>query len=91
MKLESVQSLEDLFIGAATVGDRGQVVIPAEARKRFGINPGDKVLVMGRPDGRGGVVLCKIDAMRGIFRTMLDDLKRIESQVAESENKTPEG
>lgn len=76
-------SLEDHFYGTATVGDRGQVVIPAEARKRFNINPGDKVLVMGHPSA-SGVVLCKIDAMREVFSTLLADLERIESQVAES-------
>jgi len=33
------------FYGSVTVGERGQVVIPAEARKDFGIQPGDKLLV----------------------------------------------
>lgn len=77
-------SLEDHFFGAATVGDRGQVVIPSEARKRFNINPGDKVLVLGHPAG-SGVVLCKIDSMREFFSSFLSDLERLESRVAESE------
>lgn len=80
-------SLEDHFFGAATVGERGQVVIPAEARKKFGINPGDKVLVMSHPSG-SGVVLCKIDAMREIFSSFLEDLEKIESKVA-SESEPP--
>lgn len=75
-------TLEDHFFGSATVGERGQIVIPAEARKRFNINPGDKVLVMGHPHG-GGIVICKIDAMRDIFSSMLTDLERIESRIAE--------
>ncbi len=74
-------SLEDYFFGTATVGERGQVVIPAEARKKFNINPGDKVLVMGHPTA-AGVVLCKIDAMREIFSTLLADLEKIETKVA---------
>ncbi len=35
------------FYGAITVSERGQVVIPAEARRDFGIEVGDKLLVFG--------------------------------------------
>lgn len=76
-------SLETFFFGTATVGDRGQVVIPAEARKKFGINPGDKVLVLEHPHG-AGIVLCKIDAMRDVVSSLLSDLERLESKVAEA-------
>jgi AbrB family looped-hinge helix DNA binding protein len=78
-------SLEDYFFGSATVGERGQIVIPSEARKRFNINPGDKVLVMGHPTA-SGVVVCKIDAMREVFSSMLLDLEKIESRIAEESN-----
>ena len=77
-------SLEEHFYGTATVGERGQVVIPAEARKKFRIHPGDKVLVMGHPHS-GGVILCKIDAMREFAATFMDDLERIETKIAESD------
>ena len=77
-------SLEQNFYGAATVGERGQVVIPADARKKFGIHPGDKVLVMGHPAG-SGILLCKIDSIRDVFSSLLEELKRIESTVAETE------
>lgn len=35
------------FYGTATLGEKGQVVIPAEARKSMGIKKGDKLLVFG--------------------------------------------
>ena len=35
------------FYGTVTVSDRGQVVIPAEARRDLGIEVGDKLLVFG--------------------------------------------
>ncbi|WP_416390183.1 AbrB/MazE/SpoVT family DNA-binding domain-containing protein [Terrisporobacter petrolearius] len=35
------------FFGSVTVGERGQIVIPKEARKLFDINTGDKLLVLG--------------------------------------------
>lgn len=34
--------------GAATVGERGQVVIPAEIRKAFKIKAGDKLIVFAK-------------------------------------------
>jgi AbrB family looped-hinge helix DNA binding protein len=35
------------FYGVASIGEKGQVVIPAEARKAMGIKKGDKLLVFG--------------------------------------------
>ncbi len=84
-QLKCEVSLEDHFFGTATVGERGQIVIPAEARKRFDIHPGDKVLVMGHPSA-SGVMLCKIDAMREFFTSFLTGLERLESEVARSES-----
>ena len=34
--------------GTAKVGDRGQIVIPKEAREFFGIKPGDTLLILGK-------------------------------------------
>ena len=87
--MECNLSLEDLFYGAATVGERGQVVIPSEARKKYHINPGDKVLVMGQPHG-GGLMLCKIDAMREMFSSILANLEAIESRVTGSDTENHE-
>ncbi len=35
------------FYGTSTLGEKGQVVIPVEARKSMGIKKGDKLLVFG--------------------------------------------
>lgn len=35
------------FFGSTTLGERGQIVIPAEAREKLGLEKGDKLLVMG--------------------------------------------
>lgn len=35
------------IFGVATVGEKGQIVLPAAARKIFGIDPGDRLLVLG--------------------------------------------
>ncbi|MBL1065916.1 AbrB/MazE/SpoVT family DNA-binding domain-containing protein [Streptomyces sp. 7-21] len=49
------------FYGAVTVSERGQVVIPAQARRDLGIGVGDKLLVLGDPES--GLALMKIDVL----------------------------
>lgn len=39
------------FYGSVTIGERGQIAVPAEARRDHGFKPGDKLLVLGSPDG----------------------------------------
>ena len=41
--------------GTAKVGDRGQIVIPKEARELFRINPGDTLLILGE-EGKGLII-----------------------------------
>lgn len=82
--MKNEMNLEEHFHGTATVGERGQIVIPAELRKKFNINPGDKLLVLDHPTG--GVVLCKLEAMRNVFSSFLKDIELIETKVAESED-----
>jgi AbrB family looped-hinge helix DNA binding protein len=69
--------ITDHFFGMATVGERGQIVIPAKARKKHRINTGDKLLIMGTPDAQG-LMLVKIDAMREFMTTMIQELQRVE-------------
>jgi AbrB family looped-hinge helix DNA binding protein len=73
-------SWDDHFFGAVTVGERGQVVIPAAARKRFKIEPGDKLLIMGDP-GKRGLMLCKLDEMRDFMAIFQEGLSRVEAEI----------
>lgn len=50
------------FYGSTVMGERGQVVIPAEAREEIGIVPGEKLIVLGNKR-RGIVILFKSDVM----------------------------
>ncbi|MBQ9398575.1 MAG: AbrB/MazE/SpoVT family DNA-binding domain-containing protein [Bacteroidales bacterium] len=43
------------IFGVVKVGDKGQIVIPRDARKVYGINPGDALLILG--DERGMAML----------------------------------
>ena len=47
------------IFGMVKVGDRGQVVIPKHAREVFGINPGDRLMVMGDTN-KGGIAFAKV-------------------------------
>ena len=45
------------LFGMVTVGDKGQIVIPAKARKLFDISPGDQLIVLG--DESQGMAIMK--------------------------------
>ena len=45
------------LFGIVTVGDKGQIVIPAKARKLFNISPGDNLVVLG--DENQGMAILK--------------------------------
>lgn len=47
------------LFGVVTVGDKGQIVIPARARKMFSITAGDQLVVLG--DEAQGLALLKSD------------------------------
>ncbi len=47
------------IFGVVTVGEKGQIVIPAKARKTFSIEIGDRLIVLG--DERQGLALLKTD------------------------------
>ena len=44
------------LFGLVTVGDKGQIVIPAKARKMFDISPGDQLVTLG-DEGQGLAVI----------------------------------
>ncbi len=48
------------LFGLVTVGDKGQIVIPAKARKIFDISAGDRMLVLG--DEGQGIAIVKADS-----------------------------
>ena len=42
-----MKSREGRYAWTATVGAKGQIVIPKEARELFGIQPGDTLVILG--------------------------------------------
>jgi len=58
------------LFGSVKVGERGQIVIPKEAREIFGIEPGDILLVLG--DVERGIALVKADALKDFAKKILE-------------------
>jgi len=64
------------LFGSVKVGERGQIVIPKEAREIFDIRQGDVLLVLG--DVERGIALVKADTLREFARKILDSSERPE-------------
>ncbi|HVN65574.1 MAG TPA: AbrB/MazE/SpoVT family DNA-binding domain-containing protein [Methanomicrobiales archaeon] len=58
------------IFGSVKVGERGQIVIPKEARDIFGIEQGDVLLVLG--DVARGITLVKADTLQEFARRILE-------------------
>ena len=62
---------EGYYAWTATVGEKGQIVIPKQAREIFGIHPGDTLVLLGDLDR--GIAIPKQEAFRDLFRTAFDE------------------
>jgi AbrB family looped-hinge helix DNA binding protein len=63
---------KDKFLfGVCKVGEKGQIVIPKEARKVFNINPGDSLLLVG--DTKKGLALVKTEIFTAFAEETLKD------------------
>lgn len=58
--------------GTVKVGEKGQIVIPKEARNQFNIQPGDTLLVLG--DDRHGIIITRPDVIQDVAMQILDNL-----------------
>lgn len=66
------------FFGTTTIGQKGQVVIPIEARESMGIKKGDKLLVFGMGcDMVALTKLSKIEQFASHLSSRLDTIREI--------------
>lgn len=73
MKKSSKKPLDladNKMYGTTTLGARGQLVIPAEARKDLGLKPGDRIMVMGKLNKMLGLI--RSDELGGVLDMMMD-------------------
>ena len=57
--------LDGKYLWTVTVGEKGQIVIPKQARDLFGIKPGDSLLLLG--DEQRGIVIPPKGAFADLF------------------------
>ena len=75
---KKLQEDDSVCYGTATIGQRGQLVIPASARKRLKLLAGEKVLVFGKAEQM--IAIVKINQLNRIvsqFTKALGDLQEV--------------
>ena len=61
---------EGKYAWTATVGEKGQIVIPKQAREIFGIKPGDTLILLG--DVQRGIAIPPKGAFTHLFAASFD-------------------
>ena len=61
------------IFGVAKVGDKDQIVIPRDARKKYDIKPGDALLLVG---DENGMALVKVEIFQEMVGQVMDGLKK---------------
>jgi len=68
------------FYGSTTIGERGQIVLPAKLRDEFKINKGEKLLVIGNSD-EYRIILVNPDIMSRHLELMSENINKIKSTI----------
>ncbi|MBR5900572.1 MAG: AbrB/MazE/SpoVT family DNA-binding domain-containing protein [Clostridia bacterium] len=64
---------KNTYIGVCKVGEKGQIVIPKDARTMFEINPGDSVILLC--DKEKGIAIVKADVIENLTDKVLNKEK----------------
>ena len=67
------------FYGTASIGEKGQLVIPNEARKEMKLKKGDRLLVFGM--GEDMITLTKLSQIEKIVTHLSDKLKMMDDII----------
>ncbi|HEU5187875.1 MAG TPA: AbrB/MazE/SpoVT family DNA-binding domain-containing protein [Candidatus Saccharimonadales bacterium] len=71
------------FFGSATVGSKGQIVIPQEAREQLGIKTGDKLVVLGLK-GNTMLGVCSVEGIETFLGDVTDHLTSIRNEISKA-------
>lgn len=64
---------EDKYLfGVIKIGDKGQIVIPKDARKTYNLKPGDSLMLLG---DKNGMALVKTEIFHNLVGQVMEDLK----------------
>ena len=80
MESKHLEGAVPKLYGSVTVGERGQVVIPVEARKEYGLEPGAKLLVFSglHPST---LVLARAEAITESLSGVIAHLAQLENML----------
>lgn len=73
------------FFGTTTIGERGQIVIPAEARKSMKLKNGDKLLAFGM--GNDMLVLAKVSQLEKFAQHLSNKLQTFQTAIDSTKQK----
>ena len=59
------------IFGVVKISEKGQIVIPKEARKRYNLQAGDSLMLLGDKDG---MALVKTDGFYDLVGQVMEDL-----------------
>lgn len=81
MKWNAKQNIHkhDKMYGVTTIGTKGQVVIPSEARKDLNLNPGDQLVVMGKFGKVLGLI--KSDQLGSLIDMIMEHIPKSEKAL----------
>ena len=65
--------MKDKFVGIAKVGEKGQIVIPKEAREMFDIKPGDSLVLLC--DKEKGIGILKSEVIQDSLDKIMPEAK----------------
>lgn len=63
--------LKDKYAWVVTMGEKGQIVIPKQAREIFNLKPGDTILVLG--DKNKGIAIPPQEHMDQLIKNIFGD------------------
>jgi len=81
MNSDRLEEVIPKLYGTVTVGERGQIVIPVEARKELGLEPSTKLLVFGSPHGGGGLIITRADFIAEFLARATTRLAQLEEII----------
>ena len=69
-----MQEKEGKYIfGVVTISEKGQIVIPRDARKKYDIKPGDALLLVG---DETGMAMVKVEIFQDVIGQVMEGLSK---------------
>lgn len=76
------------FFGKVPVGSKGQIVIPAEARKAMNIKPGDSVIILSGPPAHEKIIsIIPEDEFNKFLKHFEDHMNSIKIEYSKKKKK----